>query len=305
MVRDRVRGVEAHPVDLILHAQPRPGSPRKPCPAASHTTYAHRASCRILGNRSKVSQQLQVTDTSLNLPAAAGSAVPGAIPRFYIPASPRPGPGRSLHMIGKPKQRWAPVTPMVPLRPVKNNSARSNVVVVLTESTLLSHRLDHLHPSQQPVEPPLQSLDAQSLRPPHRQPPAHSARSSHRPSSLPLSRPQAYRLARHTKALTHPAPASVPQQPALTSPAAATLPAKLSLLIISSHQAVPEAPKQRLQAVRRTPNSLGDISLSSFSHIESGTLASLAYLSPFAPGHTPPTDLALLLTVPVFSSLTL
>ncbi|KAH7022995.1 hypothetical protein EDB80DRAFT_26181 [Ilyonectria destructans] len=136
-----------------------------------------------------------------------------------LPASLWPWAWRSLHLIGKPKsrgtsglgrnnqsvpskhcnQRRAPVTPMVPLRPVKNNSARSNVVVVLTESTLLSHRLDHLHPSQQPVEPPLQSLDAQSLRPPHRQPPAHSARSSRRPSSLPPSRPQAYRPARHTK----------------------------------------------------------------------------------------------------------
>ncbi|KAI5466069.1 hypothetical protein BGZ63DRAFT_375214 [Mariannaea sp. PMI_226] len=92
----------------------------------------------------------------------------------------------------------APVAPpMVPLRPVKNNSARRKYsLVVFTESTLLSLRLDHLHPSQQPVEPSLQSLYAQLLRPPHRQPQAHSARSSHRPSSLPPSRPRSYRPGR-------------------------------------------------------------------------------------------------------------
>lgn len=129
----------------------------------------------------------------------------------------------SLHLIGSPKaevrQDWAVIIrvfrpstatrdgplsrPWCPWYPSDRSKTIQHGVMLppLTESTLLSHRLDHLHPSQQPVEPPLQSLDAQSLRPPHRQPPAHSARSSHPPSSLPPSRPQAYRPrpARHTK----------------------------------------------------------------------------------------------------------
>lgn len=87
--------------------------------------------------------------------------------------------------------RRAPANPMVPLRPVKNYSARGHVNAVLTESTFLSHRLVHHHHSQQTVEPSLESLNAQSLRPPHRQPHTCSACSPHRPSSI-RSRPQAY-----------------------------------------------------------------------------------------------------------------
>lgn len=213
------------------------------------------------------------------LPASSGLWIPG--PSFYDPSPPLfgPGPGRSLHLIGKPKsrgtsglgrnnqsvpskhcnQRRAPVTPMVPLRPVKNNSARSNVVVVLTESTLLSHRLDHLHTSQQPVEPPLQSLDAQSLRPPHRQPPAHSARSSHRPSSLPPSRPQAYRPARHTKPSLqnrrqyHSSRRQYRQQH--------HRPAKPGRRI-ASQQRAPKVPKERPQTAR-TPTFFGYTTVSS------------------------------------------
>jgi hypothetical protein len=86
----------------------------------------------------------------------------------------------------------APATPMVPLRPVKNCSARGHVDAVLTESTFLSHRLVHHRHSQQTVEPLLESLNAQSLQPPHRQPQNCSARSPHRSSST-RSRPQAYR----------------------------------------------------------------------------------------------------------------
>ncbi|XEU98010.1 hypothetical protein FSHL1_003297 [Fusarium sambucinum] len=80
---------------------------------------------------------------------------------------------------------------MVPLRPVKNCSARGHVDAVLTESTFLSHRLVHHRHSQQTVEPLLESLNAQSLQPPHRQPQTCSARIQHRSSSI-RSRPQAY-----------------------------------------------------------------------------------------------------------------
>ncbi|KAK7599528.1 hypothetical protein V3481_001108 [Fusarium oxysporum f. sp. vasinfectum] len=80
---------------------------------------------------------------------------------------------------------------MVPLRPVKNYSARGHVNAVLTESTFLSHRLVHHHRSQQTVKPLLEALNAESLQPPHRQPHTCSARSPHQPSSI-RSRPQAY-----------------------------------------------------------------------------------------------------------------
>lgn len=52
---------------------------------------------------------------------------------------------------------------MVPLRPVKNYSARGHVNAVLTESTFLSHRLVHHHRSQQTVKLLLEALNAQSL----------------------------------------------------------------------------------------------------------------------------------------------
>lgn len=82
--------------------------------------------------------------------------------------------------------------PWYPSDRSKNYSARGHVDAVLTESTFLSHRLVHHRHSQQTVEPFLESLNAQSLQPPHRQPQTCSARSPHRPSSI-RSRPQAYR----------------------------------------------------------------------------------------------------------------